>query len=189
MAQNLAWLPSVNAKTDYRASVVKYYVYGYDGFVVADAKAYNNGTNVSFTTYGVLYNYKAALTACPTGWHLPSDAEWQTLEVTLGMPSGDAGTRGWRGTNQGTQLKSTNSLWRSGGIAGTNTSGFSALPGGLLSSGSFVIVGIYAYFWTATANGATDALGRAMNCSVATVRRDYYYQYYGFSVRCIKDSN
>ncbi len=36
-------------------------------------------------TYGRLYDWKSASTACPNGWHLPSDDEWKTLEMNLGM--------------------------------------------------------------------------------------------------------
>ena len=66
-------------------------------------------------------------TACPVGWHLPSDAEWQQLEIYLGMDPSVANTTDWRGTDQGNQLKST-TLWTAGGSA-TNSSGFTALPG------------------------------------------------------------
>ncbi|MGI6335275.1 MAG: FISUMP domain-containing protein [Minisyncoccales bacterium] len=52
-----------------------YFVYGYGGTDVDAAKATTN-----YNTYGVLYNWEAAKTACPTGWHLPSRAEWLTLK-------------------------------------------------------------------------------------------------------------
>ena len=79
MAENLAYLPSVNDATDNSTTVAKYYVYNYDGTVVADAKA-----SSYYTTYGVLYNWTAAMGVCPTGWHLPSSAEWSTLETYVG---------------------------------------------------------------------------------------------------------
>ncbi|MFA5229367.1 MAG: FISUMP domain-containing protein, partial [Candidatus Paceibacterota bacterium] len=56
-----------------------YYVYGYDGTDVGAAKATAN-----YLTYGVLYNWHAALTSCPPGWHLPSFDEWTVLTDYLG---------------------------------------------------------------------------------------------------------
>lgn len=81
MKKNLAYLPSVNAVADGSVTDPKYYVYGYDGTDVATAKATAN-----YTDYGVLYNYPAALISVPTGFHLPSDEELNTLEVyTVGI--------------------------------------------------------------------------------------------------------
>src|SRR5574344_921488 len=95
MAENLAYLPSVNMVADGSedAAGSYYYVYGYDGTNVADAKATAN-----YTTYGVLYNWTAALTACPTGWHLPTDAEWTTLITFLGGENVASGKRKETGT-------------------------------------------------------------------------------------------
>ena len=56
-----------------------YYVYGYEGTNVEEAKATKN-----YKTYGVLYNWNAAFYACPEGWHLPSDAEWAQLVDFIG---------------------------------------------------------------------------------------------------------
>jgi uncharacterized protein (TIGR02145 family) len=169
MAQNLAWLPSVNAESDYSSTVAKYYVYDYDGTSVSAAKATSN-----YTTYGALYNYDAALTACPTGWHLPTDAEWTTLESYVG-------------SSAGTQLKANSSLWSTN--TGTNTSGFTALPGGYYYGGSFGGVGNDADFWTATADGTSYAWERYLYYITANVYRSSNYQGNGFSVRCLKDSN
>ncbi|MCK9320171.1 FISUMP domain-containing protein, partial [Methanoculleus sp.] len=84
MAENLAYLPSVNMVADGSedAAGSYYYVYGYDGTDVTAAKATAN-----YTTYGVLYNWLAAMNACPDGWHLPSDAEWTELTDYLGGES------------------------------------------------------------------------------------------------------
>ena len=78
-----------------------------------------------------LYNWYAVDDArglCPSGWHVPTDGEYMTLEMALGMSESEANDTGWRGTDQGTQMKSSPSddpSWN-----GTNTSGFSALAGG-----------------------------------------------------------
>ena len=85
MAENLKYLPSVVGPATGSETAAYYYVYDYDGTDVMAAKATAN-----YTTYGVLYNWPAAMNACPTGWHLPSDAEWTELTDYLGG-SGVAG--------------------------------------------------------------------------------------------------
>ncbi len=79
MAKNLAYLPSVSPPTQDLNTTPYWYVYGYGGTDAAAAKA-----NPNYSSYGVLYNWSAALTACPSGWHLPSDAEWTALSTYLG---------------------------------------------------------------------------------------------------------
>ncbi len=80
MAENLAWLPSVSPPSDGSDTSPSYYVYGFEGIDVAAAKLTAN-----YNTFGVLYNWPSTLTSCPSDWHLPSDAEWQQLEMFLGM--------------------------------------------------------------------------------------------------------
>src|SRR5690554_6744787 len=102
MAENLAYLPSVNMVADGSedAAGSYYYVYGYDGTNVADAKATGN-----YATYDVLYNWTAAMNACPDGWHLPSDAEWTELTDYLGGASVAGGKLKETGTiEEGTGL-------------------------------------------------------------------------------------
>jgi uncharacterized protein (TIGR02145 family) len=66
-------------------------------------------------TYGALYNWFTVSTGilCPVGWHVPTDSEFNTLEIMLGMDPGQVDIWGWRGTDQGTQMKSTSSWIRS----------------------------------------------------------------------------
>lgn len=184
MAENLAYLPSVNANSDASASVAKYYVYNYDGTAIDDAKA-----SSYYTTYGVLYNWTAAMAGaasstespsgvkgvCPTGWHLPSSAEWATLETTVGGAS-----------TAGTKLKSV-SGWSTGGNAATDAYGFSALPGGYYYGSNFSSTLIYGYWWTATEGDASGAYGRYMIFSIADVYSFKYSKTFGFSVRCLQD--
>lgn len=123
MAENMAYLPSVNnlqdgSEDEGKDSLAFYYVVGYDGTSLSAAKADSN-----YLKYGVLYNWYAALEACPNGWHLPSDDEWTELEASLGG-SDTAGVKlkatwGWSYNN-----------WRASYGNGTNESGFTALPGG-----------------------------------------------------------
>ena len=99
---------------------------------------YNNDAS-NLADYGRLYNWYAVDDArglCPSGWHVPTDGEYMTLEMELGMSESEANGQGWRGTDQGTQMKSSAS--DSPSWDGTNTSGFSGLAGGYRShSGDF----------------------------------------------------
>ena len=73
MAENLAYLPTVSSKIEWSETSPTYNVYGYQGTSISDAKTTDN-----FATYGGLYNWPAAVTACPDGWYLPSDEDWKT---------------------------------------------------------------------------------------------------------------
>jgi len=112
---------------------------------------------------------------CPTGWHVPTDDEWKTLEMALGMTQVNADNPGWRDTNQGTQLKS------GGG------SGFQALLAGRrFTEGSFINRGASAFFWSSTESGSS-AWHRDLNAIEARVYRSTLNKASGFSVRCVKD--
>ncbi|MBU2553156.1 MAG: fibrobacter succinogenes major paralogous domain-containing protein [Bacteroidetes bacterium] len=136
--------------------------------------------------YGRLYTWDAALTACPSGWHLPTDDEWKTMEMALGMSQSEADASAWRGTDQGIQMKSTSGWYDNGN--GTNSSDFNALPGGDRgSSGSFYNLGGHGYWWSSTEGSGTRAWYRSLGYSYDQVYRNYYYKTHGFSVRCLKD--
>ena len=173
MAENLAYLPSVNLRTNGSYTDPLFYVYGYTGTNINEAKAINN-----YVTYGVLYNWPSAMEACPDGWHLPTDEEWETLIDYLG------------GTDvAGGKLKETGTThWMSPNYGATNETGFTALPGGARNgNGYFNYVGGGGYWWGATEHGAYGAWSRSIGCSSASVGRYGYYGEYGFSVRCVRD--
>jgi uncharacterized protein (TIGR02145 family) len=136
--------------------------------------------------YGQLYNFYAVQDErglCPSGWHVPSDEEWNELEGALGLSSVDAKQTGGRGIH-GAAMKSE--AWD-----GTNSSGFSALPGGFRSYGSgfFSNGGLDGNWWSSSADGATYAWSRGL-ISLGLdgdVLRDSNYQENGFSVRCVRD--
>lgn len=138
--------------------------------------------------YGALYNWFAASAAnlCPAGWHVPTDDDFKTLEISLGMSQSQADLRSWRGTDEGTKLKNTTG-WTSG--AGTNTSGFSALPGGYryYFDGTFNGAGTIAYFWTSSPETSDRSFMRQVNSTNATVERENAGNGAGKSVRCLKD--
>ena len=118
---------------------------------------------------------------CPAGWTIPTDNEWKTLEMYLGMTQEQADlTDAWRGTNQGEQLKSTNPSW-----GGTNTVGFNAMPvGDRITMGTLNNVGSFDFWWSSSPSGSSAWI-RGLNSSDATVYRITVSQAFGFSVRCI----
>lgn len=184
MTENLAYLPSVNPSSATSITTPYYYVYGYEGSTVASAKGTAN-----YTTYGVLYNWPAALTACPSGWHLPTDEEWKVLEKNQGMSNSDADATGWRNTGTvGGKLKETGtSHWNSPNTGATNSSGFTALPSGLSNSGGFLTLGDYASFWSASEYDASLAWYRVLYGNYDGVLQGNSYCDLGFSVRCLQN--
>jgi len=138
----------------------------------------NNATNNA--TYGKLYNFYAVADPrglCPTGWHVPSDAEWTTLENFLGGASIAGG-----------KLKAVSSLWTSPNTGPTDESGFSALPGGFRNSlGSNVAIGDVGGWWSSTEFSAGDAWARGLNYLYGGSLRESGNKQNGFSVRCLRD--
>ena len=148
--------------------------------------------SVSLGTYGRLYNWYAVNDdrgLCASGWHVPSDAEWISLELGLGMlPEESILTDDYRGMGQGIQLKLDDG-WDASETAGTNSSNFSGLPGGYRSvSGLFWDAGRNGYFWSATIQGTDQAYFRNLTYDRAGVYRAATNAEYGFSIRCIKDT-
>ncbi|MFA5816216.1 MAG: FISUMP domain-containing protein [Bacteroidales bacterium] len=169
MTENLAYLPSVSPSSAGSETSPYYYVHGYEGNSVYEAKASPN-----YTLYGVLYNWQAAKIACPGGWHLPGDAEWDILKDFLG-------------SNAGRKMKST-SGWSSNGN-GNNLSGFNALPGGSRNNqAGFIYLGYGANFWSSSAYGSSRAWFRYLGDSDDVVYRYYGDRGEGFSVRCLKEA-
>ncbi len=193
MAENLTYLPEVNTPATGSNTEPRYYVYGYDGTDVDEAKATAN-----YTTYGVLYNWTAAMTACPAGWHLPSDAEWTQLENYLADNGHNYdGTTGGGGSKIAKSLASASgwSFYSGTGTVGNtdyseyrNKSGFSALPGGSrYYGGTFYGVGNYGNWWSSTEGGTSYAWYRSLFYNVSYVYRNDYPKELGFSVRCVRD--
>jgi uncharacterized protein (TIGR02145 family) len=126
--------------------------------------------------YGRLYNWKTAKKACPHGWHLPRDAEWQEL---VDFAGGEM--------IAGKKLKAT-SGWAGESGNGTDEYGFAALPGGTGDSyGGFSGVGDNCSWWRASEDSDSYAYRQTMNGSNEGVYRDAAYKYNLFSVRCLKD--
>ncbi|MDR0983308.1 MAG: SUMF1/EgtB/PvdO family nonheme iron enzyme [Culturomica sp.] len=117
---------------------------------------------------------------CPDGWHVPSDAEWQKLERFLGMDSTVANSTDWRGSDQASKLKTT--TW-----GGTNSSGWSGLPGGPYYGfgGTYYDVGSSGNWWSSSENSSSDAWRRLLRSTRGTVYRNPFTKSLGFSVRCL----
>jgi uncharacterized protein (TIGR02145 family) len=150
---------------------------------------YNNDSVTYKPIYGAMYNWFTVNTGnlCPTGWHVPTDLEYNTLELFLGIPSANINDWGWRGTDQGAQLKNTTG-WAAG-ENGTNTSGFSALPGGYryAVTGTFNDLGNLTYWWTATNDGTGGAWYRRLDGNNNGIYKASTEQTAGKYVRCVKD--
>jgi len=178
-AENLAYLPEISPPLVGSATSPYYYVYGYSGTSVAEAK-----TTTNYGTYGVLYNWTAAKAACPPGWHLPSDADWKQLEMTLGMTQSQADLIGGRGTDQGSQMKATSGWYYNGN---TNTSGFTALPAGARYREGFGNITYIAHWWSSNEVDAYNAFNRDIEYHSSGIYRFSWYKEEGYSVRCVKD--
>jgi len=114
----------------------------------------------------------------PSGWHVPTDAEWTTLTTYLGGLTVAGGKLKESGTTH----------WLAPNTEATNESGFTALPGGhRSSSGDFYYVGIFGYWWPASAFDATRSWYRKLNYNSAGVSRFYDNVRDGFSVRLVQD--
>jgi len=125
--------------------------------------------------YGRLYNWEMAMKACPSGWHLPSDAEWQSL-VDFAGGEGAAGKR----------LK-TSSGWNKNGN-GTDAFGFSALPGGYsISSVAFNYVGNGGYWWGNSSNNDIDNYYWNMDYEDDGIGYNFVGMGLLYSVRCLQD--
>ena len=154
---------------------------------------YNNSTDHD-STYGKLYNWKAVTDSrgiCPVGWRIPSDEDWKTLEMHLGMTADQANAGGWRGTDEGGKLKVVGTeFWNEPNTGATNDSGFSALPGGARTYlGEYIFLNEWAYFWSSTYQTENySSWYRVLAYNEARVFRFYNQQNTGMSVRCMKDA-
>jgi uncharacterized protein (TIGR02145 family) len=179
MSENLAYLPSVSPSSQDSYTAQHYYVYDYHGTDVAAAKQHAN-----YKTYGALYNWPAALTACPQGWHLPSDQEWKQLEGYLGLPIDELDNMGFRGSEQGSQLKSPTG-WTDD-LSGSNSSGFTAIPAGYRFT-DFEWMGAGLAWWSSTPASEENAIDRGLSNQTNKIDRYAYGKNSGFSVRCVRN--
>lgn len=128
--------------------------------------------------YGKLYNWYAVNDLrglAPNGYHIPTDAEWTVLTDYLGGKS-----------SAGKKMKSASGWFENGN--GTNSSGFSGLPGGYrFSDGTFFTIGNYGYWWSSTEGDTGSVWYRGLYYDEGYVDRYDCYKTNGFSVRCLRD--
>jgi len=138
---------------------------------------YDNNSDYG-ETYGVLYTYAAALTACPTGWHLPSNAEWTTLMTYLGGEDIAGGKMKEAGTEH----------WRSPNTDATNSSGFTGLPGSQRSQfGGFYYIEFNGCFWSVSEYNSTQSWAWLLNYNDGELDSNYGSKKFGSSVRCLRN--
>jgi len=173
LRSNLRYLPSVDMPATESITEPYYYVYNYYGTNVEEAKA-----NTNYSTYGVLYNWVAAITACPAGWHLPNNTEWTELANYLGGASLAGG-----------KLKEAGiSHWISPNTEATNETGFTAHPGGDRQiSGNFSNIKYFNKCWSSIEIDAYGSNSWNMHYNNGALSTEYQNKSRGFSVRCIKD--
>lgn len=182
MAENLKFLPSVVGPGTQSATQSYYYVYGYDGTNVDEAKGKS-----TYQTYGVLYNKAAAMRGapgsntnpsgvqgiCPAGWHLPSKAEWEELIYLLGGSSVAGGKLKEKGFEH----------WNSQNTSATDEVHFTALPGGRMSqSGSFYGLSQIGR-WMTSSDADDITIMNSENPYIEFNQEDEAKTY----VRCVKD--
>ena len=182
-AENCRYLPEVSSSDSVSWSIPNYYVYGYEGTDTMIAKS-----TINYNSYGVLYNWSAVITQdlCPSGWHVPSDLEWNELEVQIGLPFVEATQTFWRGDTHGIDMKSVQ-LWQDEGN-GTNESGFNCLPSGIVLISEFEQLLSSSFFWTSSIASTNEAWMRHLRYNEAGVNRMTMTTYHGLSVRCLKNT-
>ncbi|MBE0663278.1 MAG: fibrobacter succinogenes major paralogous domain-containing protein [Bacteroidales bacterium] len=162
------------------------------------------------TEYGRLYDWATIMNGesssnsnpsgvqgiCPSGWHLPSDAEWQQLVNCMGGIY-VAGSK-LKSTRTGEKLQvghytynnpDGHPFWYTPNTGATNESGFSALPGGKYDNGSFYDFTIYGYWWSSTEGSSSTAWAQRMNHGGGVVYRVAATKLLGYSVRCVKNDD
>lgn len=129
--------------------------------------------------YGKLYNWYAVSDwrgLAPEGWRIPSDEDWEKLIKLIGGEDVAGG-----------KLKATDTTyWRGPNEGANNETGFTGLPGGLYSGGSFDYLGSIGSWWSSTGY-SSNAWGRLMFYNGGGVYRNSFDQSCGFSVRCVRD--
>jgi len=180
------WMAENLRTTKYRNGVAIANVTDPASWASLTTSAYSSYANNSANnaTYGKLYNWYAVHDIryiAPLGWHIPTQAEWTTLINYLGGQSA-----------AGDKLKETGDAHWTGSYAGaTNSSGFTALPGGFISSENntygFYNIGVMGQWWSSTEANSTNAWSCSLDNTSNQVASINGFKQAGLSIRCIKD--
>jgi len=142
-----------------------------------------NGADSNLTSYGRLYTWHTTVdqrNLCPTGWHLPSEKEWDTIISFLGGAEIAGG-----------KMKDiTKEFWKLPNVGATNSSLFSARGGGYRTEfGSFINQGLYGYYWSSTADPSdeTSAIAYCFYAGTSKIYKSAKPKRYAMSVRCVKN--
>ncbi|MFM8317865.1 MAG: fibrobacter succinogenes major paralogous domain-containing protein, partial [Bacteroidota bacterium] len=150
------------------------------------AYAIYNNDPVNDGLYGKLYNHYAVTDnrgLCPTGWHVPSDAEWTTLENQLG------GSNVAGGALKSTATQPTPGGWNPPNTGATNSSGFNALPSGRRAfNGSIDGMSSNGYWWSTLVTSGSTAQYRYLSYNNSIVVSYNFASASGYSVRCLKNT-
>lgn len=149
---------------------------------ILEKYCFSNSTS-NCATLGGLYQWNEAMQysttegargICPAGSHVPSDNDLKILEIQLGMTQAQADAINWRGTTQGTQLKS-------GGGSGLNI-----LYAGMFdhTAHTFIQLSSHGYITSSTESGAASWM-RFVNTGYATVARTTYDKINAYPLRCV----
>jgi uncharacterized protein (TIGR02145 family) len=144
---------------------------------------YNNDSATYKATYGALYNWYAVNSVAPallapTGWKVPTDADWTTLITLLGGL-----------TVAGGKLKELGTAhWNAPNVGATDEVSFMLLPTGYRSdAGLFVTNGTTSDTWSSSEKDATTAWAREVFYSDIIMNRIFGYKKAGYAVRCMRD--
>ncbi len=137
--------------------------------------------------YGRLYSYRSALKACPDGWRIPTDEDWQKLEQYLGMSSSESNGLDWRGNiarNMLTLKGDTCDLGlRLGGYYTEHT---------IMGTSGFRFMGVYAFYWTSTRDNSKDGLyyyyRKLTYAQNSVYRQSMEPEQQYLNVRCVRDA-
>ncbi|MGL1885867.1 MAG: VWA domain-containing protein [Reichenbachiella sp.] len=198
MAENLAYLPSIEAEGDSDRDEPMYYIYDFEPSGTAGEALTNAKETDTFKQHGVLYNWPAAMAEasatndepsgiqgiCPTGWHVPSQAEWKTLA--------DYVDQFYNGQVSGSLLQDTAQWTDANNIEQYNALDFSALPSGKLDdTATFRSYTVAGYWWTTRTpggfRGQNNAYAVTLRYDEPTIEERDYDRQSALSIRCIQD--
>ncbi|MFC0875769.1 FISUMP domain-containing protein [Saccharicrinis sp. FJH2] len=152
------------------------------GFLRTPAFTWYNDSIQYKNPYGALYNWYVVQTGklCPTGWHVPTNDEWMILETYLGGDSIAGGKLKESGLNH----------WNDPNTGADNSSGFTAIPGGMrFPGGEYFAIGNVVHMWSSTQSEINPWDISLSRNSYSLSRSDHSEMSCGYSVRCLNDNN